>query len=160
MLSALLDCGSSRGVGAPSGAEKQAVLSNVSGTWDNIGMYQLGAEKNLYPSDNGSYGLETVSIGSEGTERIPGQTVAGVATPAFWSGSLGLGHQRSQSSVLSDSTLSLLSTMKSMKLTPSLSFGYTAGASYSTRTACLLYYSYLITLLRDFSWQFNHRRIR
>lgn len=129
--SAFPNCGHSRGVVAAEGAQRQGFLSNESSTWDPLGIYQLGAEQNLFASDNGLYGLDTILVGDGGSHPIVDQIVAGIASPNFWLGSLGLGRQASEFSVVSNNTPSLLSSMKALNLTPSLSFGYATGASYS-----------------------------
>lgn len=128
--SALPDCGQSRGVQATSGSEQQGFQDGNSSSWHNLGLYQLASEHNLYPADNGLYGMDNITINGDTANSLPGQVVTEVATPDFWLGSFGLNDQTSNFSVLSNSTPSLLSSMKAMNLTPSLSFAHTAGAAY------------------------------
>ena len=125
----LLACAGSRGVGYPN----LGFQTNASTTWSQIGIYELTTEQKLYgDAETGLYGLDTVSLNGTGSpHKLENQTVAGIATADFWLGSFGLGIQASEFSVLPSGVPSLLSSIRQQKLIPSLSFGYTAGASYS-----------------------------
>lgn len=129
----LPDCGASRGVEAKDGPERLGFLSNMSTTWSQIGLEYLGSEQNLYGSSGqaGLYGLDTVSFGAnQSGYNLPEQVIAGIATQDFWLGSFGLGANPSQFGTVGQNVSSLLLSMKSANYTPSISFGYTAGASY------------------------------
>lgn len=132
--SVLPDCGASRGVQAESGPGSLGFLTNNTKTWDQIGLYQLGSEQNLYgQNESGLYGRDTVGYGGyKSAYQLPEQLVAGIATQDFWIGSLGLGYHASQFDVVSSNISSLLPAMKNSSFAPSISYGYTAGASYST----------------------------
>ena len=129
----IANCGFLRGVEQGRGWE-----SNASSTYDVLGLYELSTEQNLWgPTGNpGVYGLDTVSLPSYPSGDIidlKSQTVAGVATANVWVGSLGLGiADAGFDTVQKNGTPSLLVSMKEQNYTPSLSFGYAAGASYCT----------------------------
>ena len=133
-----LDCGAQRGVQAPAGPQSQGFESNISTTWDLIGIYDLATENNLYGSKNDTtalYGEDTVTLRSDPIQTIPKQLVAGIITASLWLGSLGLGSLGSSFSVRAENPQSLLFSMKSLGIIPSLSYGYTAGAWYSMSNA-------------------------
>ena len=136
-----------------------------SSTWNVKGIYQLGVEANLgYTGNaiNGSYGYDTIGLlGLPGTANITvtHQVIAGVITEVFYVGSLGLSSQAINFTSSSDTSPSLLTSLKNEKLIPSLSYGYTAGASYRKQSHSR--YTILLTLPRtkwrcycelDFGW--------
>lgn len=109
--------------------------------WTSLGNYSLGIEANLGYNDPGSYGLDTVALGLSNATSGPtlqGQLVAGLVTNDFYTGLFGLGSQPTNLTSSTDSTNltdttphpSFLTTMKTRNLIPSLSWAYTAGASY------------------------------
>ena len=149
--SLLPDCGASRAVQAGSGPGSVGLLTNSSSTWDQIGLEYLGSEQNLYGPMNeaGLYGLDTVGFGADEPKyEMSDQLVAGISTWDFWSGSLGLGVNPSQFDVVSTDISSLLPSMKQMNLTPSNSYGYTPGASYSRYAFQKIWWPLLIFLFR------------
>ena len=128
----VLDCPSLRG---------GIFHSNASKTWIRQGEHALGIEENLSPSFHvaGYYGLDTVSLGSDNSTKAPSldsQIVAGVIANIHYTGMFGLRFSptnlsRSASeSDLSDSHPSYLTSLKTKNMIPSLSWAYTAGASY------------------------------
>lgn len=127
-------CAASRGVMIHDGAQSPGLLTNESSdsTWDQIGIYALSTDSNLFDSssDSGLYGLDTISLGTQTSPNWTDQMVAGIATSDFWLGTLPLGIQPSQFDVLQKDVNSLLSSMKAQNMTPSLSYGYSVGASY------------------------------
>lgn len=106
-------------------------------TWDDLGVYSLGAESNLgynNNADNGDYGFDTIALGYNGSGGISldHQVIAGIATGDFPLGFLGLAPWPVNLS-LTASTLSspsYISNLKNQSKIPSLSFGYSAGAPY------------------------------
>lgn len=103
-------------------------------TWSQKSVYQLVTEANLglnQNSDVGSYGFDTVAIAlpEHGNVSLDHQVIAGIATKDFLLGNIGLANR---SVIFPDNTQanSLISELKSNNLIPSLSYGYTAGASY------------------------------
>jgi len=128
-------CAAARGVLSSSGSTSQGFQVDESDTWSQTGIYDLLLEEALFESnDTGLYGADTVSMGDGAKSTLENQTIAGVATPNFWLGSLGLSIQPSGFSVQSEHDLPLLSAMREMNLTPSASYGFHAGASYSKST--------------------------
>lgn len=126
------DCGVLRGVEEGRGFE-----TNASSTWDLLGLYYLETDQYLWgPSSiQAQYGLDTVSFNSYPSGDsidLSAQTVAGVAAAEVWLGIVGLGIADSSFGEVKQGIPSLLETMKSQNYTPSRSFGYAAGASYSS----------------------------
>ena len=137
ILASISDCGTLRGVNNVDGKASRGFDTEASSSWELIGIYELETEQNLWGStgNQGYYGLDEISLESYPPGRqavLKSQTVAGVATANVWLGSLGLGGASAHFDVESKSIPSLLDTMKSQNFTPSLSFGYTAGASYAS----------------------------
>lgn len=126
--SASFDCGASRGAPIINGTQGQGFATNDSSTWDQLGIYQLASAQNQY-NGTGLYGLDVVTLG-DGPDSLTNQTIAGIAASEFWLGSVGLESVDGNFSVLDRNVPSLLSALKAQNLTPSSSFGYTAGASY------------------------------
>lgn len=125
-------CANSRGVGTVNRTQSPGFLANESTSWDQIGLYQLPTEENLFGTgNNGLYGLDTLALSDSYSVSFHNWTVAGIATPDFWVGTLGLGSESSNFSVLESSVPSLLYSMRASGQIPSLSYGYAAGASYS-----------------------------
>lgn len=107
-----------------------------SSTWNAKGIFLLGEEIDLGytgPNNivNGSYGYDTLALQRQGAASIPvdHQVLAAIITEDFYVGSLGLSNQPINVSS-TDSSPSLLSSLKTQNLIPSVSYGYTAGASY------------------------------
>jgi hypothetical protein len=118
------DCATSRGV-----LDNDSFGFDVdkSRTWDTIGIYALPSPIN--GTDNGAYGLDHLSISSNRSFTLHNQTITGIATSDYWISDLGLGTEVAKFSG-QPSSPSLLSAMKEQQLIPSLSYGYSAGASY------------------------------
>jgi len=124
---------------APNCTESRGGAYDVtnSSTWNNKGVFLLGAETNLGytgPSNivNGTYGYDTLMLpGKAGLANVSvdHQVLAAIVTEEFYIGSLGLSNQPINVST-TDSSPSLLNSLKTQKLIPSISYSYTAGASY------------------------------
>lgn len=100
-------------------------------------IFKINTEVNLQIDVNALYGFDTVQIGSpgKGNATVDHQVVAGIAEPNFYLGSLGL-HNRNvvfQADQLGQP--SFISLLNSNKQIPSLSYGFTAGASYRKGTS-------------------------
>ena len=135
ILENIADCGSLRGANYFNGEASRGFQTNASSTWDLIGIYELATEQNLWDNStsHGFYGYDTVSLSqypSGKSGAIKSQTIGGVATADVWVGSLGMGTASANFSVENENVPSLLDSMKNQSMIPSLSFGYTAGASY------------------------------
>lgn len=108
-----------------------------SNNWVKKDIYALGAEANLgytQNSDNGEYGFDTLGVAVQGGGNVSliHQLIAGIATKDFFLGNLGLA-DRSLNFTNSASETGFFSQLRSKNLIPSLSYGYTAGASYRKR---------------------------
>ncbi|KAK3639111.1 hypothetical protein LTR56_012660 [Elasticomyces elasticus] len=129
ILSGVTDCDSLRGSDSNLGFQ-----TNSSTTWSQIGIYELTAEESLFGAgDSGLYGRDNVTLEALTTgkaQNVSSQLIAGFASGNYWLGELGLGIASGNFSVQSKNIPSLLESMKTDNLVPSLSFGYSAGASY------------------------------
>ncbi|KAL8829377.1 MAG: hypothetical protein Q9170_006194 [Blastenia crenularia] len=109
---------------------------NASSTFSQKDIYALGSEANLgytTNSDNGAYGWENLTWAtSDGTNVTASHTViAGIATKDFYLSSLGLAARNITWEDHSDSSPSLITSLKEQGQIQNQSYGYTAGASYS-----------------------------
>ncbi|CAL8574685.1 hypothetical protein XPA_000640 [Xanthoria parietina] len=110
--------------------------SRVSQTWEQLGFYSLGLEQNLGPSDNATYGLDTIGLEfSNATEILlqSNQTVAALSGPQYRLGLFGLGRQPTYLSNFTSPRPSFLTTLHNQHYIPSLSWSYTAGARYRSK---------------------------
>lgn len=111
--------------------------SSKSSSWTINKLYQLGVETNLGYGDNsvnGTYGWDVLALpGPSGsvTPSLQHQVVAAITTDAFYIGSLGIASAPVTFDGSDNTTPSFLSSLKTQGVIPSLSYGYTAGASYS-----------------------------
>ncbi|MCJ1396865.1 hypothetical protein MMC11_000055 [Xylographa trunciseda] len=110
-----------------------------SSTWEDQSTFTLGVDTALGmgAQDAGDYGYDTVGIQITGETPIllDHQVVVAMDTTDFWLGYLGLAPRTPQ---FGNSTQpSLLTSLKNKNSIPSLSYGYTAGASYRSQTASL-----------------------
>ncbi len=88
---------------------------------------------------NGTFGYDTLNIQGKGTNAsVKHSVIASVITKDFFVGSLGLTAQPINFPAGTDSSPSLLTSLKSENLIPSLSFGYTAGAFYRKYSMTLI----------------------
>lgn len=112
--------------------------TSKSTSWAPKATYELGEERNLgIATDNGPdadiglFGFDTLGLQVLGGDNISlsQQVVVGINTTHFVRGNLGLALR---SIIFGDTTTSpsFLQSLKDSKLIPSLSYGYTAGASY------------------------------
>ncbi len=115
---------------------------SLSTTWSSLGNYSLGVEDNLGYEAPATYGLDTVALGvsnATGGPILQSQVVAGLESYLYYTGLFGLGNQPSNFTNSNDPNnltdtipyTSFLTTMKLQNLIPSLSWAYTAGATYS-----------------------------
>lgn len=109
--------------------------SNASKTWISQGSYSYNIELNLGPKFDlgGPYGLDTVSLAegnATGGPSLDGQTVAEVGSNVYYTGMFGLNNQPNNLSTFDNPHPSYLTSLKTKNLIPSLSWAYTAGASY------------------------------
>jgi hypothetical protein len=107
-------------------------VSNKSTTWQEQGFYKLYIEKKLGFDGVGMFGYDTVALGylGEGGPSLQHQILGAFAVPDFWFGHFGVHPKTTNFTDLSDNVPSYMSTLKSQSLIPSVSWGYTQGASY------------------------------
>lgn len=111
-----------------------------SSSWNIKAIFRLGEINLGYNDDSisGTYGFDTLSIQGKGTNAsVNHQSIASFTTPKFFVGSLGLSDQPVDFPDGSDTSPSLLTSLKNENLIPSLSFGYTAGAHYRKHPQCI-----------------------
>lgn len=117
-------------------AESRGDLFNASesASWKNLNNYNLGLELNLGGfNDTADYGLDTVALGlsnATGGPCLDSMVVASYAKDDYYVGMFGLNQQPTNFSTFDNLYPSFLTTLKSEKLIPSLSWAYTAGARY------------------------------
>lgn len=127
------ECGALRGVETFSSKASPGFQTNVSTTWNEIGIYELDIGKKFGLDGNTLYGYDTagVSLSNEAADNVTmsHQALSAYASPDSWLGKLGV----SQFDITVNDTekpRSLLTALKEENHIPSLSFGYQAGAAY------------------------------
>lgn len=104
-------------------------------SWHALSNNSLGLDSSLgYGDLTALYGLDIVTFGfsdSIGGSRLDSQVIATIEPEYYFNGLFGLNHQATNLTNFSDPLPSALTTMKNNNLIPSLSWAYTAGASYS-----------------------------
>ena len=109
---------------------------NESSTWIDKGLFSLilTAEESLgaYEDDNSDIGIDNITLGWQGSQgpSLSQQLVAGIATKDFYLGLLGLTNRPYNVSSFNNEFSSPLVALKNTSQIPSLSWSYTAGASY------------------------------
>ncbi|MCJ1405767.1 hypothetical protein MMC11_008997 [Xylographa trunciseda] len=125
------DCPKSRGF---------TFYQNKSSTWIDKGLFTLllAAEEPLggYEDDNSDVGVDNITLGWQGSQgpSLSQQLVAGIATKDFYLGLLGLTNRPYNISSFNNEFSSPLVALKNNSQIPSLSWSYTAGASYRENT--------------------------
>ena len=109
---------------------------NASSTWDDQGIYGIGIEENLQDYQDeyfaGDFGFDALGLGAGGSSgvRLNHQVLAAIATKDLYLGFLGVDPQLTNFTSFDNPNPSFLSSLKKSNNTPSLSYGYTAGARY------------------------------
>lgn len=127
-----------QGTGIPSNCSStRGSLFNISSStsWKDNGPWNLAIEDNLgtnYAADEGQFGWENVGLGFQGSggPSLGNTVVAGLQTPDFWVGMLGLNPRPTNFSDFNHPQPSYLSLLYENQKIPSLSYSYTAGAEY------------------------------
>jgi hypothetical protein len=106
--------------------------SNKSSTWQEEGIFDLYIEHQLNMTGTGLFGYDSVALGyvGQGGPSLQHQVVGNVAVEDFWFGHFGLHPKTTNFTDLSDNVPSYMSTLRAQNLIPSVSWGYTQGASY------------------------------
>jgi hypothetical protein len=131
-------CAKLRGVQDFNGMPSQGLDGAKSSTWTTTGTYSLEIDVNLAFNSSGIFGVDDVVLGeattveevNATTVRVKRQTVAGVPSKDWFVGMMGLNTRPIQFSSNEPLAPSLLQNLKNQSLIPSLSYAYTAGASY------------------------------
>lgn len=124
-------CPASRGILSPVNGSSSNFSITTSKTWQLIGIERLGSEDHYFEgNEKALYGLDTLSLYNDMSTTISNQIIAGIATSNFWLGIFGLGNIPAQFSTLNKDVSSPISSLKADNSTTSLSYGYSAGASY------------------------------
>jgi hypothetical protein len=118
------------------GAFTSLFSPNESSSWKELGIYNLHLGQDLGYTGNGFFGLDTVGlqIPNSGGVELPKRVVAGINPPDFHLGIFGLDPKPLNFSNFENPIPSFIQALRDQSLTPSISYGYTAGASYSMCT--------------------------
>ncbi|CAK1357757.1 unnamed protein product [Cercospora beticola] len=135
-------CGFLRGTLPVNGVNSSGFATNETSSWEQIGsgIYTLNSqEAELGYGGNGLYGFDTVVWGnSSDAPSLERQVVAGIADPSFWLGIAGIGPKPINFTEFNDPIDSFLSTLVNDNKIASLSWAYTAGASYRDQSPASL----------------------
>ncbi|GAB7346779.1 hypothetical protein MBLNU459_g1879t1 [Dothideomycetes sp. NU459] len=126
------NCGGLRGVLPFQGTQGTGFLVNASSSWVSINIDTVNIEAQLGYDVNAIYGFDTVRLeveNSGGFSQLH-QVVGGIAAKSFYLGVFGLGPKPSNFSTFNDPQPSYMANLVTSKQIPSMSYGYTAGASY------------------------------
>lgn len=108
-----------------------------SSSWLQKGIFDLPiySEKSWGYSGNGSFGFDDVVFGFPSDEglKLTQTAIAGIATKDFFLGHFGLSPYALNFTDVNAPVPSTLQALKQQGQIPSLSWGYTAGASYSPK---------------------------
>ena len=100
----------------------------------STGIFELDLDKDLGyggPDQLGQYGQDSIGLSIlDSGIKLKNQVIAGIITPVRWIGQFGLGDQPTNFSGFDHPQPSFLTTLYTEGKIPSLSWGYTAGASY------------------------------
>lgn len=100
---------------------------------NDLDIYTLQLELNFGRNEIGLYGIDTIALGLSdvtGGPTVNSQIVVGIETDRYRTGMFGLSQQPTNLTNFTSPHASFLTTLKTQNLIPSLSWAYTAGASY------------------------------
>lgn len=106
-------------------------MPNTSNSWNTLGTYDLLLESDHGFVGNGIYGLDNVSLVQDGDSdsfTLDNTLVVGMNSSSYWMGLLGIGVSKTSMAGNRDRE-SIIVNLKNQGRIPSLSYGYTAGAS-------------------------------
>lgn len=102
--------------------------SSKSSSWESLGFFDLGVNKELGNKAYADYGLDSITFGSSKI-TLPSTIVGTVNATSEWIGSFGLG--TTQGNFAAKSPLSAISALvEKQGVIESHSYGFTAGAKY------------------------------
>ncbi|KAH6851715.1 aspartic peptidase domain-containing protein [Alternaria alternata] len=119
-------CGDSRGATPFQQSPSPGFETNMSSSWNAIGLYELGLGRNHGITGNGFHGFDRVGLDNFTIHHL---AVIAYASPGFWIGQMGLSPLPLNFSETISSP-SLISALKEEGHIPSLTYGYQAGAVY------------------------------
>jgi hypothetical protein len=108
--------------------------SNASETWNAVGIFEAHIATELGYAANASYGHDNVGLiaPNSGAPKLANQVVGSLFNKQpFFVGFVGLSPSPINFTDFDDPRPSFMTSMRNAKQIPSLSYGYTAGASYS-----------------------------
>ncbi|KAL1796240.1 hypothetical protein ACET3X_004780 [Alternaria dauci] len=119
-------CGGSRGAAPFQQRLSPGFQTNMSSTWNAIGLYELGLGRDYGITGSGLHGFDHVGIDNLTMEKL---AVTAYASPGLWIGQMGLLPLPLNFSETISSP-ALISALKDEGQIPSLAYGYQAGAPY------------------------------
>ncbi|KAH8717043.1 aspartic peptidase domain-containing protein [Phaeosphaeriaceae sp. PMI808] len=131
------NCAQLRGAEIFNTAQNIGFQVNVSSSWSTIGQFGVTLEEALGYKADAIFGFDTVALGPAADSRslsMDKQIVAGVAEFDYFLGYLPLGHAKQSFGSLSQPIESLLYQLRASERIPSLSYAYTAGAKYRSKS--------------------------
>jgi hypothetical protein len=132
------NCPQLRGAEVFNSAQNIGFQVNASTSWSAIGQYDVHLEQALNHTAGALVGLDKVALGpaadSTKSLSLDRQVVAGVAELDYFMGLLPLGHAESSFDSASQPIDSLLYQLRNSSKIPSLSYAYTAGAKYKSKS--------------------------
>ncbi|KAB2570869.1 hypothetical protein DBV05_g10448 [Lasiodiplodia theobromae] len=126
------DCPTLRGVKPFLNRPSSGFLLNKSHSWTTLGDFNLTLELDHGSMGTGTYGLDNVTLGHDGSGdslTLGNTLVVGTKSNDYWMGLLGIGVSKTHLAENKDFD-SLIVNLKRQGSIPSLSYGYTAGAIY------------------------------
>jgi hypothetical protein len=130
-------CSKLRGAERFQASQSPGFQVNASSSWSTLGQYSVDLEESLNYTAQGLFGFDEVSLGSAADKSalsLDHQVVAGIADLDYYMGYIPLGVPDSSFSSLSQSIDSFIYQLRNATKIPSLSFSYTAGAEYKSKS--------------------------
>ena len=131
------NCSKLRGAERFQASQSPGFQVNASSSWSTLGQYSVDLEESLNYTAQGLFGFDEVSLGSAADKSalsLDHQVVAGIADLDYYMGYIPLGVPDSSFSSLSQSIDSFIYQLRNATKIPSLSFSYTAGAEYKSKS--------------------------
>lgn len=100
-----------------------------SSTWSPIGIYAFAIGANLGYGGNAQFGYDSVGLGAD-IAAVQNTTIGGFAVQDFYLGFFGVNPKSTNFTAEGDGAPSYMTLLKRQNRIPSVSFGYSAGASY------------------------------
>lgn len=133
-------CGYLRGTLPINGANSSGFQNNQSSSWILIGPFTVDSqEATMGYAANALYGFDTVTIGNDSNALSQNHSVVGsVPDLDLWQGVFGLGPKSINFTNFNQPLDGFMRNLVKNERIPSLSFGYTAGASYRNKSEASL----------------------